>query len=141
MGTIAKTMTWSRWSISCTTPMIEEYKQGRKNGPDCRRSSKHAGQDAGKSSHAFPILETSSDKLIQIVLVGQPEFEQILNKKELRQLKQACGPPHNHPSLYQKKATSISVPPGKSRPKEWSHFYPGSFEDDREAGRRDSADH
>jgi general secretion pathway protein A len=33
-------------------------------------------------------LETSSDKLMQIVLVGQPEFEEILNRKELRQLKQ-----------------------------------------------------
>ena len=33
-------------------------------------------------------LETSKEKLIQIVLVGQPEFEQILNLHELRQLKQ-----------------------------------------------------
>lgn len=33
-------------------------------------------------------LETSTDKLIQIVFSGQPEFEQILERKELRQLKQ-----------------------------------------------------
>ena len=33
-------------------------------------------------------LETSTDKLIQIVFSGQPEFEQILEQKELRQLKQ-----------------------------------------------------
>jgi len=33
-------------------------------------------------------LETSRDKLIQIILVGQPEFESILNLPELRQLKQ-----------------------------------------------------
>jgi len=33
-------------------------------------------------------LETSKEKLIQIVLVGQPEFEKILNLHELRQLKQ-----------------------------------------------------
>ncbi len=33
-------------------------------------------------------LETSKDKLIQIVLVGQYEFEEILNLYELRQLKQ-----------------------------------------------------
>ena len=33
-------------------------------------------------------LETSRDKLMQIVLVGQPEFEEMLNRKELRQLKQ-----------------------------------------------------
>jgi len=33
-------------------------------------------------------LETSTDKLIQIVFCGQPEFEQKLDRKELRQLKQ-----------------------------------------------------
>jgi general secretion pathway protein A len=33
-------------------------------------------------------LETSQDKLLQIVLVGQPEFETKLNLPELRQLKQ-----------------------------------------------------
>jgi len=33
-------------------------------------------------------LETSQDKLLQIILVGQPEFEQKLNLPELRQLKQ-----------------------------------------------------
>jgi len=33
-------------------------------------------------------LETSKSKLMQIVLVGQPEFEEILNRRELRQLKQ-----------------------------------------------------
>ena len=33
-------------------------------------------------------LETSKDKLIQIVLVGQSEFEETLNLNWLRQLKQ-----------------------------------------------------
>jgi general secretion pathway protein A len=33
-------------------------------------------------------LETDKEKLIQIVLSGQPEFLQILNKKEIRQLSQ-----------------------------------------------------
>jgi general secretion pathway protein A len=33
-------------------------------------------------------LETSQDKLLQIILVGQPEFEEKLNLPELRQLKQ-----------------------------------------------------
>jgi len=33
-------------------------------------------------------LETSNDKLLQIVLIGQYEFEEILNLYELRQLKQ-----------------------------------------------------
>ena len=33
-------------------------------------------------------LETEKDKLIQILLVGQPELEEILNKSEMRQLSQ-----------------------------------------------------
>ncbi len=33
-------------------------------------------------------LETSKAKLLQIVLVGQPELQQLLNRKELRQLNQ-----------------------------------------------------
>lgn len=33
-------------------------------------------------------LETEKDKLIQILLVGQPELEQMLNKPEMRQLSQ-----------------------------------------------------
>ena len=36
-------------------------------------------------------LETSKHKLIQIVLVGQPEFEQKLDSPQLRQLKQRIG--------------------------------------------------
>ncbi len=33
-------------------------------------------------------LETSTEKLLQIVLAGQPELEQRLNQRELRQLRQ-----------------------------------------------------
>jgi general secretion pathway protein A len=33
-------------------------------------------------------LETSTEKLLQIVLAGQPEFEEKLNQRELRQLRQ-----------------------------------------------------
>src|SRR3546814_14325180 len=33
-------------------------------------------------------LETAADKLIQIVLCGQPEFEEILQERRLRQLQQ-----------------------------------------------------
>ncbi len=36
-------------------------------------------------------LETANFKLVQIVFVGQPEFEQKLNTPELRQLKQRIG--------------------------------------------------
>ena len=33
-------------------------------------------------------LETEKNKLLQVVLFGQPELDQIINKQELRQLKQ-----------------------------------------------------
>jgi len=33
-------------------------------------------------------LETASEKLLQIVLVGQPEIEEKLNRPEMRQLRQ-----------------------------------------------------
>jgi len=33
-------------------------------------------------------LETSTDKLVQIILIGQTEFDKMLNRHELRQLKQ-----------------------------------------------------
>jgi general secretion pathway protein A len=36
-------------------------------------------------------LETSENKLVQIVLVGQPELETKLNSEDLRQLKQRIG--------------------------------------------------
>src|SRR4029077_17724396 len=36
-------------------------------------------------------LETAKHKLLQIVLVGQPEFERKLDSQQLRQLKQRIG--------------------------------------------------
>lgn len=50
-------------------------------------------------------LETSTDKLIQIVFCGQPEFERKLELKELRQLKQRIAV----------KATILPLTPEESR--------------------------
>lgn len=44
--------------------------------------------DTLESLRMISNLETSRDKLIQVVLVGQPEFEEALNLDRLRQLKQ-----------------------------------------------------
>ncbi|MCF6180159.1 MAG: AAA family ATPase, partial [Geopsychrobacter sp.] len=33
-------------------------------------------------------LETATDKLLQLIIVGQPELDEVLNRRELRQLKQ-----------------------------------------------------
>lgn len=51
-------------------------------------------------------LETSTDKLIQIVLIGQPEFEKILNLNELRQLKQRIAVRTTISPLTQKESTA-----------------------------------
>ena len=67
--------------------LIEEYKQGNtvvliidevQNMP----------VDTLESLRMLSNLETSKDKLIQIVLVGQPEFKTTLDLDRLRQLKQ-----------------------------------------------------
>jgi type II secretory pathway predicted ATPase ExeA len=45
-------------------------------------------RDAGEQIRLLSNLETSRDKLIQIVLVGQPELTKMLNSYELRQIGQ-----------------------------------------------------
>ena len=50
-------------------------------------------------------LETSKDKLLQIVLAGQPELHQKLNQPELRQLKQRISVRYHIPPLNNKEVT------------------------------------
>ncbi len=67
--------------------MIEEYKQGN-TVVLVIDEAQNMPVDTLESLRMFSNLETSKDKLIQIVLVGQPEFETTLNLDRLRQLKQ-----------------------------------------------------
>jgi len=69
------------------TQLIHEYQQGfniilvideAQNMPVCTL----------ENLRMLSNLETAQDKLIQIFLIGQPELEKTLNRKELRQLKQ-----------------------------------------------------
>jgi general secretion pathway protein A len=50
--------------------------------------AQNLNQDVMEELRMLSNLETSSSKLIQIVFVGQPELENKLNSKDLRQLKQ-----------------------------------------------------
>jgi len=50
--------------------------------------AQHLSIDALEDLRLLSNLETSTSKLLQIVLVGQPELEEKLNSRELRQLKQ-----------------------------------------------------
>jgi len=52
-------------------------------------------------------LETRSDKLLQIVLVGQPELDVMLSKSSLRQLQQRIAVRATIPSLSLKQASAM----------------------------------
>jgi general secretion pathway protein A len=67
--------------------LIEEYKQGN-TVVLIIDEAQNMPVDTLESLRMLSNLETSKDKLIQIVLVGQPEFEATLNLDRLKQLKQ-----------------------------------------------------
>jgi general secretion pathway protein A len=67
--------------------LIEEYKQGR-NVALIVDEAQHMPIETLEHLRMLSNLETSTQKLMQIVLVGQPEFDTKLNNHALRQLKQ-----------------------------------------------------
>lgn len=67
--------------------LIEEYKNNR-NVILIIDEAQNMPIETLESLRMLSNLETSEDKLIQILMLGQPEFEQILNRNELRQLRQ-----------------------------------------------------
>ena len=67
--------------------LIEEYKQGR-NVALIIDEAQNMPIETLENLRMLSNLETSTEKLVQIVLIGQPEFEHKLNLHELRQLKQ-----------------------------------------------------
>jgi len=50
--------------------------------------AQHLSMEAMEDFRLLSNLETTTSKLVQIILVGQPELEEKLNSKELRQFKQ-----------------------------------------------------
>src|SRR5712691_4722778 len=67
--------------------LIEEYHQGR-NVALIVDEAQHIPLETLEHLRMLSNLETSTQKLMQMVLVGQPEFEAKLNDYALRQLKQ-----------------------------------------------------
>jgi len=67
--------------------LIEEYKQGR-NVALIVDEAQHMPIETLEHLRMLSNLETSTQKLIQIVLVGQPEFDAKLDNHALRQLQQ-----------------------------------------------------
>lgn len=67
--------------------LIDEYRQGR-NVVLIVDEVQNMPIDTLENLRMLSNLETARDKLIQILLIGQPEFEGTLSLKELRQLRQ-----------------------------------------------------
>ncbi len=67
--------------------LIEEYREGR-NVVFIIDEAQNMPVETLENLRMLSNLETSKDKLMQIVLIGQPELERVLNQYELRQLKQ-----------------------------------------------------
>jgi general secretion pathway protein A len=67
--------------------LIKEYAQGR-NIVLIIDEAHNMPVETLENLRMLSNLETTKEKLIQIVFSAQPEFEQLLDKKELRQLKQ-----------------------------------------------------
>lgn len=67
--------------------LIQEYREGR-NVVLLIDEAQNLPVDTLENLRMLSNLETSKDKLIQILLVGQPELERLLNLVQLRQLKQ-----------------------------------------------------
>jgi len=66
---------------------VEEYKKGH-NFVLIIDEAQNMPLETLESLRMLSNLETSTDKLIQILLIGQPEFEKMLDQSNLRQLKQ-----------------------------------------------------
>ena len=67
--------------------LIDEYKQGR-NVALIIDEAQNMPIETLEDLRMLSNLETATEKLVQIVLIGRPEFDHTLNLNELRQLKQ-----------------------------------------------------
>lgn len=67
--------------------VLENYKEGR-NSVVIIDEAQNLSHEALEMTRLLSNLETETDKLLQILLVGQPELEEKLSEKALRQLVQ-----------------------------------------------------
>jgi len=74
--------------------LLEKYRDGE-NCVLVIDEAQNLGADILESIRVLSNFETSTDKLLQIVLVGQPELAARLNTPELRQLKQRVTMRHH----------------------------------------------
>lgn len=109
--------------------LIEEYKQGF-NVVLVVDEAQNMPFETLENLRMLSNLETSKDKLIQIVLIGQPEFDTQLNRYELRQLKQRLAVRSTINPLSKKESLAYidhRLQLAKLRPRESSIFTPGAL--------------
>jgi general secretion pathway protein A len=87
LGLVAKTGDIVEMLNDLYQILMEEYKQGN-TVLLIADEAQNMPVETLENLRMLSNLETSNDKLLQIVLIGQQEFEEILNLYELRQLKQ-----------------------------------------------------
>jgi general secretion pathway protein A len=88
--------------------LLEKYK----NGDNCALiidEAQNLSNEVLESIRLLSNFETSKDKLLQILLVGQPELSVRLNSQELRQIKQRVALRHHLRSLTSKECEGYIV--------------------------------
>ena len=60
-------------------------------------------------------LETESQKLLQIILIGQPELRELLARKDLRQLAQRITARYHLDPLSREETARLRAPPAARR--------------------------
>ena len=74
--------------------LLENHSRGRKTVLMIDEAQ-HLDFDVLEQIRLLTNLETNSEKLLQIILIGQPELAQLLNRPELRQLSQRITARYN----------------------------------------------
>jgi general secretion pathway protein A len=111
--------------------LIEEYKQGF-NVVLVVDEAQNMPFETLENLRMLSNLETSKDKLIQIVLIGQPEFDTQLNRHEMRQLKQRLAVRSAITPLNKKESHTYidhRLRLAKLRPTDSSIFTTGAFKE------------
>jgi general secretion pathway protein A len=87
LGLVAETSVVTEMVNKLYEALIDEYKKGN-TVVLVVDEAQNMPVETLENLRMISNLETSTDKLIQIVLVGQPEFDDIISTNKLRQLKQ-----------------------------------------------------
>jgi general secretion pathway protein A len=87
LGLVAETSVVTEMVNKLYEALIDEYKKGN-TVVLVVDEAQNMPVETLENLRMISNLETSTDKLIQIVLVGQPEFDDIISTNRLRQLKQ-----------------------------------------------------